>query len=123
MNIYRNGKNLSADTYIIYIESKYGNDIRNAGVNFRRFRANKEVWTRWGSIVFLWFFYIYGAFWTLGWKNVSFLEPENDRNQDFLHCWIFRKMIFFSKMMFYTFKTFIGRIDPDKKGTLRVISE
>jgi len=43
MNIYRNGKNLSADTYIIYIESKYGNDIRNAGVNFRRFRANKEV--------------------------------------------------------------------------------
>lgn len=43
MNIYRNGKNLSADTYIIYIESKYGNDTWNAGVNFRRFRANKEV--------------------------------------------------------------------------------
>jgi len=77
-----------------------------------------------GDPLYFYGFYIYGAFWTLGWKNVSFLEPENDRNQDFLHCWIFRKMIFFSKMMFYTFKTFIGRIDPDKKkGTLRVISE
>lgn len=28
--------------YIIYIKSKYGNDIRNAGVNFRRFRANRS---------------------------------------------------------------------------------
>ena len=46
--------------YIIYIKSKYGNDIRNAGVNFRRFRANRSFELDVDPLYFYGF--IYGAF-------------------------------------------------------------